>query len=284
MYRFALPADDLDLRRCVTSGQVFRWTQNEQGIWTGFDGDAWFRIDGDAVESNHPQGAFQRLFRLDVHAGDVARKLIELGPELEPYVQSLSGLRLMRPSDPVETFFSFLCTPNNHIKRITGMINHLASFGPDLGFRRFPDVEVIAGLHESHLRALGFGYRAATIPHIARELQSRGGRAYLTSLAESPYEEAHRELCEFKGIGPKLADCIALFALDHTEAAPIDTHVWQAVTRLYFPDWAGSALTDVRYRTAGDHLRSRFGPLAAWAQQFLFFDNHLNWRARSKQP
>jgi len=83
-----------------------------------------------------------------------------------------------------------------------------------------------------------------------------------------------------KGIGPKLADCICLFGLDHQEAVPVDTHIWQAMCRLYFPQWSGTALTEKRYYEASDFFRDRLGDLAGWAHQYLFYDNVLNWRSR----
>ena len=82
------------------------------------------------------------------------------------------------------------------------------------------------------------------------------------------------------GVGPKLADCIALFGLHFTEAVPVDTHIWQQIVRLYRPEWKNASLTGKRYKEAGDLLRERFGILAGWAQQILFYDNLLNWRSR----
>ena len=52
-------------------------------------------------------------------------------------------------------------------------------------------------------------------------------------------EAMHDELVAITGIGHKLADCIGLFALWHTEAIPVDTHLWQAAVRHYFPEWQG---------------------------------------------
>ena len=75
----------------------------------------------------------------------------------------------------------------------------------------------------------------------------RGGEQWLTRLQRTDYQDAHDELLSIKGIGPKLADCICLFALHHTEAVPVDTHLWQAAKRLYFPDWTGKSLTGLRY-------------------------------------
>lgn len=234
------------------------------------------------VETNGSEETFRRLFRLDWDADSSRAEILHRGPELEPYLAAMSGLRLMRPSGSTETFFSFLCTPNNNLPRIVGMVRHLASFGPDLapGLPRFPDVPTLAAIPEGELRARGFGYRAATIPHIAQDVLRRGGDDYILSLRDVPYAEAHRELLSFKGIGPKLADCIALFALHHTEAVPVDTHLWQAATRLYFPEWQGTNLTDKKYEAISAFIRGRFGELTGWAHQCLFYDNVLNWRSR----
>lgn len=278
--------DSFDLARCVSSGQVFRWAQLPDHRWLGVDGDHWFLVSEEKVCSNAPPEAFESLFRLDTDFDALSRELLARGPELEPYLDVMRGLRLLRPSDPVETFFSFLCTPNNHILRIAGMVRYLASLGEPLGeveevvLHRFPGVDLIAATPEAELRARGFGYRGATIPAIAKDLQSRGGRAYLEGLRNAPYMEVHDELLTFKGIGRKLADCIALFALHHTDAVPIDTHIWQAATRIYFPEWQGTNLTDKKYLAVGDHMRNRFGDLAGWAQQFLFYENVVNWRSR----
>ena len=38
-----------------------------------------------------------------------------------------------------------------------------------------------------------------------------------------PYRDAHEKSQSFPGVGPKIADCVSLFALDHLEAVPIET-------------------------------------------------------------
>lgn len=237
------------------------------------------------VETNGTRKDFESLFRLDWDMEKIRAEILRRGPEVEPYMGTLEGLRLMQPSDPIEAFFSFLCSPNNNIPRIVTMVAALASYGPTFpgtALHRFPESETLAQIPEAELRERKFGYRAATIPRAARELVARGGRAYLESLKHTTYEEAHAALVSFYGIGPKLADCIALFALHHTEAVPVDTHLWHAATRLYFPDWERASITDLKYKAVGGHVRGRFGELTGWAHQFLFFDSVLNWRSRMK--
>ena len=274
----------MDLHRIATSGQMFRWQKSETG-WLVQDGDHWYRITESeplvfSVTSNVGIESLQKMFRLEQDHGLKLRRIVALGSELEPYFESMKGLRIMRPSSRVETLFSFLCTSNNHVSRITGMVNKLAAFGDEeeRDTVTFPGIERLAKVTEEELRALGFGYRGRTIPQVAQELLRRGGDRYLESLSKAAFDEARKELIELPGIGPKLADCICLFGLDHTEAVPIDTHIWQQLTKLYFPDWAGTALTHTKYDHASRFFRDRFGPDAGAAHQFLFVQNMTDFR------
>ncbi len=304
-FSLTIANSELDFVRCVNSGQVFRWERLEDESWLGVDGPHWYRVrliqESDStryeVESNALQADFETFFQLDRKLLEILDSILENGPELKPYLTLLCGLRVLRCSDPQEVLFSFLCSANNNLHRIVPMVRGLAMYGdriseigdqsPDAlaphaqGLTRFPSPNRIAAIPESELRAKGFGYRAATIPHVATQLLERG-EGWLESLKHASYEEAHAELCKFKGIGPKLADCIALFGLHFQQATPIDTHMWQAVCRLYRPDWTGKAVTDSRYKEAGQILRDRCGPWAGWAHQYLFLENLLNWRERRK--
>ncbi|RYG36686.1 hypothetical protein EON81_09005 [bacterium] len=286
----AIPDGSLDLHATLRSGQVFRWSVLDHARLEIWDGPYQYLVEGvhlDAspgeapdheltVSSDAPDGTFESFLRLDWDATHVASELVKRGPELEPYMSAMRGIRLLRPSNPVEILFAFLCTPNNNLARIKGMVEGLATFGEN----GFPTVAEVASIPPNALWELKFGYRARTIPSVATELLARGGDAYVHGLKSKPYETAIEELISIKHIGRKLADCIALFALDQTCAVPVDTHIWQAATRLYFPQWQDGSLTEAKYRAVGDHMRDRFGLLAGWAQQALFFENVLNWRTR----
>ncbi len=305
-YELELPVAELDLPLCVSSGQVFRWERLPSGAWLGVDGDAWYRVETgvcahdravrpkverplDAlrvcVESNRPPDRFRSLFRLEASLPEVERAILDRGPELATFVRALPGLRVLRPSDPSEVLFSFLCTPNNNLERITRMVAALAEYGEPIAelhgrvAHRFPDAARIAAIPESELRAKGFGYRGRSIPNVARQLL-RMPEDWLAGLSKLPYVEAHSKLCGLDGVGPKLADCVCLFGLGFLEAAPVDTHLWQAACRLYFPHLRGKSLTESRYREVGGFLRARFGPLTGWAHQYLFYDNLLRTRRR----
>lgn len=92
---------------------------------------------------------------------------------------------------------------------------------------------------EQQLRELGFGYRAGYVQKSCQLLLDLAGEhkvtpaQYLESLAGLPYPEAREALRQFVGVGPKVADCIALFGLAMDHVVPVDTHVWQIAVRDY---------------------------------------------------
>lgn len=145
--------------------------------------------------------------------------------------------------------------------------------------RRFPSVERIASVEEAELRRLGFGYRARTIPIVARELLERPA-GWLACLARASLPEAQRELRGLTGVGPKLADCVALYGLGHLDAAPVDTHLARAVCRLYTPADQNKTMTGRRYHRVTEALRSRFGPWTGWVHLFLYYEHLKRGRAR----
>jgi len=278
--RFSIPSEALDLDECLFSGQVFRWARTGEASYLGVDGDHWYEIERRGedilVDTNASQAGFASLFRLETDVAEIRARIAAAAPQMESCLDSLAGLRMMRPSDPSEVFYSFLCTANNNLKRIMPMVAKLAAYGEPLGRdgpTRFPASKVIAAIPETELRAKGFGYRGATIPFAAREVMKQGGDEWIASLKRAGYETAHNELIAIKGIGHKLADCICLYGLHYDEAVPIDTHLWQAACQVFVPQHAGKALTELRYRQVGDFFRDRFGSLAGWAHLYLYYGN-----------
>jgi hypothetical protein len=67
---------------------------------------------------------------------------------------------------------------------------------------------------------LCFSCRAKFIVGSVQQLLAKpgGGEAWLLSLRDKPYNEAHEALCSLPGVGPKVAACICLFSLDKVGA------------------------------------------------------------------
>lgn len=259
--KFSIPKD-LDLDLCLHCGQTFRW--HFDGAWRGVDGEDWF------IASD--QGSFYQIESSTDEAGWWRRFPARPSFSDQDLDATYPGLRCMRLQSPVEVLFSFACASNNHVPRIRKMVEALARQGDPIGpgFFRFPYLERLALVTEPDLRAWGFGYRARTIPLLVQAVLERGGEPWLQALKQAPYLDARRALQDLPGIGPKLADCVALFGLHHGEAVPIDVHFWRAAQPRFAPEWEGLTLTAKRYDELGDRIRDRFGPHAGAAHQLLF--------------
>lgn len=180
--------------------------------------------------------------------------------------------------DAVENLFSFICSQNNNISRISSLVKKLCiAYGEKIcedggeEFFAFPPLSALAkdGVEEN-LRELGFGYRAKYIQKSAEEILAKGGLKWFQDVSNMSYEEAHIELQTLTGIGPKVADCICLMSLNHLSAVPVDTHIIQ-IAKHYLPEVANiKNMTPTLYKKIGNEFRRVYGEFSGWAQTVLF--------------
>lgn len=181
--------------------------------------------------------------------------------------------------DPIENLFSFICSQNNHISRISSLVEKLCTnYGKNIcsyenvDYYSFPDISDLNDKKvESELRLASFGYRAKFIQKSAEQILEKGGLDWFKELEGLNYKEAHQELIKLTGIGPKVADCICLMSLNHLEAIPVDTHIFQIAAQHYIKDLKKvKSVTGKVYNEIGDFFRATYGEYAGWAQTVLF--------------
>lgn len=74
-------------------------------------------------------------------------------------------------------------------------------------------------------------------------------------------------------------------SLNHLEALPVDTHVYQIAAHNYLPHLRGKKnVTEKMYVEIGDHFRSLYGDMAGWAHtvrntNFMYTLEHRNDKA-----
>jgi len=243
--------------------------------------------------------AVWEYFQLDLSLPGLYEDWSGSCPRLATIAKCIPGVRIIR-QDPWECLISFICSSNNNIPRIAKMLASIRrEYGRPLlqipatsknsgdGEAReyhqlysFPSLEELGSqATDEDLRGkCGMGYRANYVLETMRILrdESKGGEAYLRNVLyniEDPMEVQTR-LCEFKGVGRKVADCVALFSLNQDDAIPVDTHVWKIAIRDYDPDSSlkttVKSLTPLNYKKVGDIFRSRFPNKAGWAHSLLF--------------
>ncbi|CAM1506639.1 Fc.00g062800.m01.CDS01 [Cosmosporella sp. VM-42] len=233
-------------------------------------------------------------FTLNLDLASLYEQWSSADPNFRKRAPEFTGVRILS-QDSWEALLCFICSSNNNISRISQMAHKLCKhYGPliahigDEAFHDFPTPDALTGNQvESHLRELGFGYRAKYIAETARMVAKEKPSDWLESLRNpvnpgfntvgvskdqhATYKEAHEQLLTLKGVGPKVADCVCLMGLGWGESVPVDTHVWQIAQRDYkFGKTKTKTFNKAMYDAVGDHFRALWGDYAGWAHSVLF--------------
>ncbi|WJX33876.1 8-oxoguanine glycosylase ogg1 [Trifolium repens] len=279
---------ELSLPLTFPTGQTFRWKNTAPSQYTGVIGPHLVSLkhlqNGDVCYSLHSQSkstdaksALLDFLNADVSLADTWKIFSASDERFAELAQHLSGARVLR-QDPFECLIQFMCSSNNHISRITKMVEYVSSLGTYLGhvegfdFHAFPTLHQLSLVSEQQLRNAGFGYRAKYIVGTVNALQLKpgGGEEWLRSLRKLELQEVISELSKLPGVGPKVAACIALYSLDQHHAIPVDVHVWRIAQKYLLPELAGSKLTLKLYNRVAEAFVTKYGKYAGWAQAVLF--------------
>ncbi len=261
---------DFDLDSTLDCGQVFRWQRSGEW-WTGVVRGHIVQARQDGcdlvVDTSLDRDSIVRYFRLDDDMAGIYSR-INIDPVMDDLIHRFRGLRLIR-QQPWECLISYMASSRNSIPNIKNSISNLCrQYGDDLGRDfSFPTAEVLARTSESRLRETKLGFRSANILEVARKVDK--GELDLGAPFELEYREARELLMGMRGIGPKIADCVLLFAYDKREAFPVDTHIFSVMNEHYGRFLVGpkSRQNDI----IGEFARSYFGQYAGYAQQYLFY-------------
>jgi len=260
----------LDLDRTLGCGQVFRW-RKEGEWWTGFIGQRPVRLRQVGrnleVRGEVSDDLLRRYFRDDDDI-DAVLKDISADPYVAGLVRQYRGLRLIR-QDPWECAASYTLATYASIPRIEGMIENVCrTFGRKLdGAYSFPTpVQVLE--REAKAAECNLGFRCGRFVEFARKVAE--GEVDFEGMRTMEYADCVSELKRLDGVGDKVADCIALFALDHLEAFPVDVRIARAMRNVY--GVSGS------YKKVGRFARERFGRYAGYAQEYIYISEERRRR------
>jgi len=268
----------------LTSGQAFRWRKEEDG-WVGVVHRHWVRLrliaGGIFAETVGPHEDWDWLEHyLQVNVD--LQAVLDTFPADEPMRAARTachGLRLLR-QDPWECLASFILSSTKQILQIQQIVSLLCrSYGEEIlvpagqdPVWTFPTAERLADISEAGLRACKMGFRAPFLLAAARRVAE--GKLDLQALAELPVEAARAELIDLPGVGPKICNCVLLFAYGRQEAFPVDVWVMKALRQMYFPRRKRTL------RQLQEFAATHFGPNAGYAQQYLFHYARSQMRRR----
>ncbi|MCY4638939.1 MAG: DNA glycosylase [Chloroflexi bacterium] len=227
-------------------------------------------------------------FRLDDDITAVYSEITR-DPVVKRAVEQYPGLRLLR-QDPWECLASYVCSRVQSIRGTRGDVETIARLsrrtvriGDDVR-HVFPAPMFVA---HSDLAAAdpGLGLsRARDIVTIAGSVERDALPLDRAGAGAEPSADVVRRLDGYPGVGPKIASCVALMALDSLDAFPVDRWVQRAIAKCdlsEMPHGRGRrslaekiecslALTDAQQYQVAAWARARFGAYAGYAGQYLF--------------
>lgn len=273
---------DFHLDHIFDCGQAFRWEKQEDGSYTGIAGGHIANIqfepyekdgtNGRLVLSNVTEEEYESFWHgyLDLDR-DYEKIKARLGndPVMKTAIGYGEGIRLLQ-QEPWETLISFIISQNNHIPRIKKCIETLSmNFGECVGeyegrkYYSLPGPEVLAALTEDDLAVCRLGYRAKYLIETAKKVCTEGVAALNdVSRSEVTSGEAYEYVTGFHGVGPKVANCIMLFALGKYDSFPLDVWMKRVMQEEY-------GLTSPKEMAA--FAAQNFGEYGGFAQQYLFY-------------
>ena len=276
--------DRLDVGKTFDCGQCFRFDRVEgsslecEYAGVAFGRHVSFASDGDRIyifnsDMRDFELIWKRFLALDMDYELIDRDILSFasGTVMDEACACGRGIRILR-QDPYETVISFIISQNNNIPRIKKIIEAMSlQNGMPIELSReaekhtsgmsslcsFPTCDALLSLGEQGLFELKTGFRAKYIYDAVSRI-SGGSLSLEDVLACADTSECIERLCQVKGIGLKVASCIALFGMGRYDAFPID--VWmKRVAEKYFSE------------DSQEFSAARFGKYAGIAQQYLFY-------------
>ncbi len=267
--------DEFHPKHILECGQAFRWYKEEDESYTII---AFSRvinikyIDGNVIINGTNEHEFRELWYPYFDLETDYRKIKSELPINEDLIAASEygyGIRILN-QDIYETIISFIISANNMIPRIKGSIEKISNlYGEKIGedenrqYYSFPQKEILANANPLDLREkCRVGFRDVRIVEASRMLLQSDFEE--NRLSELPTTELRNKLIELPGVGPKVSDCIMLFAFGRSEVFPVDVWIKRVMETLFINK-------EVKPKEVVEYANALFGKNAGYAQQYLFY-------------
>lgn len=275
--------DHFDVRQILESGQVFRFEKITDQSYMLVAKQKVIKL------AQHEESSSVMIYNTNIseldevwsHYLDINTNYAEIANTLSAKDEHMAkavafgqGIRILK-QDPWEMLISFIISQNKAIPHIKECIKNISrQFGTPIededcnGYYTFPTPEELKNATEEDLRACKVGFRAPYIIDACHKILNE--EIVLNDLYLMSAKEAKEKLMSIKGVGPKIADCILLFAYSKMELFPTDVWIKRVMEGLYF-EGREMKLVEIQ-----KFAKSYFGNLAGYAQQYLFFYGREN--------
>ncbi len=267
--------EDFEPAHVFDCGQCFRWIRQEDGSYTGVAMGKVINVSkkGNNIHIDNTnledfENIWYEYFDLGRDYGALKKDLAKLDENLKKAVEFGPGIRILK-QDGWEMLISFIISSNNRIPMIQRAINNISErYGQKIGTYRgkdyyaFPSPEELSKASIEDLRDCKTGFRDKYIYYTTRAVLDEN--IDVKAFVDMDHDICHKELMKFKGVGAKVADCIALFGMRKYQSFPVDVWVKRVMQEFY----GAEDMSLPKMRQFGMDL---FGQDAGFAQQYLFY-------------
>ena len=227
--------NNFNLKDTVTCGQIFRFTEEDDGSFTVVLSDRVInlRLDDDEliIDSNNLDNieeVVRNYFDLDFDYDSINNSLLEVDRDNKIIIESCNGLKMIN-EPKIEVIISYILSSNNRVPQIRKALDNISErFGEKVIFRDkeyflFPSIDNLSKATIEDYRECKTGFRDKYIYEMVKNINN--GQFDVEKIDEMSSEDALEYLMKNKGIGEKVASCILLFGYHRFDVFPIDTWV-----------------------------------------------------------
>ena len=249
MFRIEYPY--LDMKKIADSGQIFRFNvyDDEFSLVAG-DKLLFIKEDKNGYILSCSEKEFNEFwldyFDLSLDYGDFEKNIPETDVFLKDAAKYSYGIRILN-QDKWEMLISFIISQRKSIPAIKSSIEKLAkvygkkidmkipefikNIDADTEFYTFPTPKELANADIEALNACSLGYRSPYIEASAKAVYRKD--IDLNAIDSLDDEELLKALMSRKGVGIKVANCVALFGYHRIAAFPIDVWIKRMIDEHY---------------------------------------------------
>lgn len=266
---------DFNPKHIFECGQCFRWHLQEDGSYTGVAMGKVInvsQIDNKIYFKNTNIDDFNNIwydyFDLGRNYTEIKNILKQMDEYLDKACDFGYGIRILQ-QDGWEMLISFIISSNNRIPMIQRAIDNISKkYGDYIGnyegkdYYAFPTLNQLSKASQEEIRACQTGFRDKYIVSTAEKMIN--SNEDVNDYKKLDTKECIDKLTQFNGVGPKVADCIALFGVSKYDTFPVDVWVKRVMQEFYVEE-------DMSLPKIRKFAIDKFGDLSGFAQQYLFY-------------
>ena len=231
--------DDFDLNKIANCGQCFRAKEVIDGVYRFITNrhvvyikqldETTFDVSCEAYEWTN---IWENYFDIATDYKQIRTEIASVNEYLNNAVEYGKGIRILR-QDPFETLISFIISQRKSIPSIMTSVERIAeNYGHQINtiyesVYSFPTFEELQSASLLALSNCALGYRAEYIRNAIEKIYE--GAVNLEELTKYKDDDLIEELKKIRGVGDKVANCVALFAYHRVDRVPIDVWIARAI-------------------------------------------------------